>query len=238
MHGTGSTTIAQTIYFGSKALIFAFPLGWWFLVESRSRARGDSKSSPVAGNSSGAADFSPRGSSSNEEDSRLVKSRGLKPAAPWDVAAGVTTGVAIAMFLWAVYLLAFRDLIDVARLEAQVKQFGVYNHYILYALFLSIINSGLEEYYWRWFVFGRLKAKVNPPAAVVLSSVAFAAHHFVALQSFFGSFVLAGLFSIGIAGGGAIWACHYHRTGRLWGVWVSHCIVDMGALSVGYHLLF
>ena len=40
-----------------------------------------------------------------------------------------------------------------------------------------------------------------------------------------------------IAVGGAVWACHYHRMGRLWGVWISHCIVDVAALSIGYHIL-
>ena len=105
-------------------------------------------------------------------------------------------------------------------------------------MFLAIINSGMEEYYRRWFVFGRLRAKIGASAAVVLSSLAFAAHHFVALHEFLGSAWLAGLFSVGIAIGGAVWASHYHRTGRLWGVWVSHCIVDVAALSIAYSMLF
>ncbi len=155
-----------------------------------------------------------------------------------DLPIGAATGLLIGVSLWTVYLLGFRNLIDAETLTSRIEEFGVRDNYVLYALFLSIVNSGLEEYYWRWFLFGRLKPRVGMPAAVVLSSIAFAAHHFVALQSFLGSAALAGLFSVGIAVGGAVWAYHYHRTGRLWGVWLSHCIVDLAALSIGYHLLF
>jgi len=151
---------------------------------------------------------------------------------------GVVSGTLIGASLWCMYLLMFKGVIDADVLTERVRQFGMYEHFLLYMMFLAIPNSGLEEYYWRWFVFGRLRVKLGAPAAVVLSSLAFAAHHFVALYEFLGSAWLAGLFSVGIAVGGAVWACHYHRTGRLWGVWVSHCIVDVASLSIGYYLLF
>ena len=151
---------------------------------------------------------------------------------------GIGSGALIGASLWCMYLVLFEGVIDADLLAERVRQFGMYEHFLLYMMFLSIPNSGLEEYYWRWFVFGRLRAKLGAPAAVVLSSLAFAAHHFVALYEFLGSVWLAGLFSVGIAVGGAVWACHYYHTGRLWGVWVSHCIIDVAALSIGYYILF
>ena len=222
LHATDSTSISQVIYFASKVLIFSFPAAWWLIVERRTRA----------------VSFSSRGLADGENVAQLERPRELKLAARGDMLLGVGSGVFIGAFLWGVYLVIFRGVIDADTLGERVRQFGMYEHYVLYTLFLSTINSGLEEYYWRWFVFGRLRAKLDMPAAVVLSSLAFAAHHFVALHNFLGSAALAGLFSFGIAVGGAVWACHYHRTGRLRGVWVSHCIVDVAALSIGYYILF
>ncbi len=222
IHAADSTSLVQIIYFSSKALIFSFPAVWWLIVERRTRA----------------VSFSSRGCSTFATFSPSVNPRELKLTARGDIALGIGSGALIGASLWCVYLLMFKGVIDADVLAERVRQFGMYEHFLLYMMFLSIINSGLEEYYWRWFVFGRLRAKLGAPAAVVLSSLAFAAHHFVALHEFLGSAWLAGLFSVGISIGGAVWACHYHHTGRLWGVWVSHCIIDVAALSIGYYILF
>ncbi len=222
LHAADSTSIVQILYFASKALTFSFPAAWWLFAERRARA----------------VSFSSRGFTDVENVAQLQHPRELKLAARGDLVLGVASGALIGTSLWCMYLVMFKGCIDADVLAERVRQFGMYENYVLYTLFLSIINSGLEEYYWRWFVFGRLRAKLGAPAAVVLSSLAFAAHHFVALHEFLGSAWLAGLFSVGIAIGGAVWACHYHGTGRLWGVWVSHCIVDVAALSIGYYILF
>ncbi|MCH8965350.1 MAG: CPBP family intramembrane metalloprotease [Planctomycetes bacterium] len=229
LHAADSTSIVQILYFASKAIIFSFPAAWWLIVERRARA----------------VSFSSRGSTDGENVAQCEYPRELPTgrdfiplAARGDIALGVGSGALIGASLWCMYLVMFRGVIDADVLAERVRQFGMYEHFLLYMMFLAIINSGLEEYYWRWFVFGRLRAKIGASAAVVLSSLAFAAHHFVALHEFLGSAWLAGLFSVGIAIGGAVWACLYHHTGRLWGVWASHCVVDVAALSIGYSILF
>ena len=40
-----------------------------------------------------------------------------------------------------------------------------------------------------------------------------------------------------IAGGGAIWAWMYEKTGSLYGPWVNHALVDTAIFIVGYDLL-
>ncbi len=232
LHATDSTSSVQILYFASKALIFSFPVAWWLFAERRARAVSFSSRGPTDGEN--VAQF--------ERPRELSSTLRLRPegklAARGDIALGIGSGALIGVSLWCVYLLMFKGVIDADVLTERVRQFGMYEHFMLYMMFLSIINSGLEEYYWRWFVFGRLRTKLGAPAAVVLSSLAFATHHFVALHGFLGSAWLAGLFSVGIAVGGAVWACHYHHTGRLWGVWISHCLVDVAVLSIGHDILF
>jgi hypothetical protein len=106
------------------------------------------------------------------------------------------------------------------------------------ALFYSLIHSLLEEYYWRWFVFGQLRRLTSLPVAIGVSSLGFMAHHVCIVSVFFGWFSPASIgLSLAVAAGGVIWAWLYHRTGSLWGPWISHALVDAGIFVIGYDLV-
>jgi membrane protease YdiL (CAAX protease family) len=111
--------------------------------------------------------------------------------------------------------------------------------YVAIGLFLCVVHSLLEEYYWRWFVFGRLQRLVPLAVAIGVSSVAFMAHHVVILYVYFpGRFwAIAAPLSLGVAIGGGVWAWTYWRSGSLTGPWLSHVLVDAGILLIGYDLL-
>jgi membrane protease YdiL (CAAX protease family) len=103
--------------------------------------------------------------------------------------------------------------------------------------FYSLVHSGLEEYYWRWFVFGQLSRRVPLAAAIAISSLGFMAHHVLVLSQFFHGYGAATwFFSLCVAVGGAVWAWLYQRSGSLYGPWVSHMIIDAGLMVIGYQL--
>jgi hypothetical protein len=107
------------------------------------------------------------------------------------------------------------------------------------AAFYCIAHSLLEEYYWRWFVFGRLRDLSHPALAVLISSLGFMSHHVILVYRFIdGSWGTVGLFSLCVAAGGAAWAWIYHRSGSLYGPWWSHGMVDAGLMIIGYDLLW
>lgn len=110
--------------------------------------------------------------------------------------------------------------------------------FALMAVFYSLAHSGLEEYYWRWFVFGRLRQKTPLAVAVVISSLGFMAHHVIVVVTYLGFTPLALAASLGVAVGGALWALLYERDGTLWGPWSSHLLVDAALMGVGYHLMW
>jgi membrane protease YdiL (CAAX protease family) len=107
------------------------------------------------------------------------------------------------------------------------------------AIFISLIHSLLEEYYWRWFVFGRLKRHLPLGAAIGISSLAFMAHHVFILAYYFpGQFwSIAVPFSLGVAGGGVAWAWLYHRYRSLYAPWISHLLADAAIMVVGYDMV-
>jgi membrane protease YdiL (CAAX protease family) len=107
------------------------------------------------------------------------------------------------------------------------------------AAFYSLLHSLLEEYYWRWFVFGRLREQWPLALAIVVSSLGFMAHHVLVLAEFLGGLGAATwFFSLSIAVGGGVWAWIYDRTGTLYGPWLSHLLVDAGIMWIGYDLAF
>jgi membrane protease YdiL (CAAX protease family) len=109
--------------------------------------------------------------------------------------------------------------------------------YAAVGVFYALCHSLLEEYYWRWFVFGQLRQLVRPSTAILVSSLGFMAHHVILLATYFGWLApQTYLFALGVAVGGAVWAWIYHRSQSLYGPWLSHCLIDAAIFIVGYDM--
>lgn len=123
------------------------------------------------------------------------------------------------------------------RIKQKAEELGFYEYYIPFAIFLSFFHSLLEEYYWRWFVYGNLRQLISPVRANFLSALAFASHHVIILKEYF-PWGWALFFGFSVALGGVIWNIHYERERTLAGAWISHMMVDLAIMAVGYMILF
>jgi membrane protease YdiL (CAAX protease family) len=110
--------------------------------------------------------------------------------------------------------------------------------YLAVAAAYSLVHAGLEEFYWRWFIFGGLTRLVPVGWALLLAATGFTAHHVVILGVYFGwnSWAQA-LCSLGVWIGGAYWCWLFHRSGNLLAPWISHIVVDIAIFAVGYWLV-
>ncbi len=108
---------------------------------------------------------------------------------------------------------------------------------IAMSFFYSLLHSLLEEYYWRWFVFGRLRGLMPLGGAIAISSLGFMAHHTILVFHYF-SWPWATIASAAVAIGGALWAWRCERDGSLWGVWISHMLVNAAIFAIGYQMAF
>lgn len=206
--GTEGNLALQGAYAGSKVLQFSFPVLWVGISERRL----------------------------------------LRPARPSlrGVAAGLAFGlfVGVAM-VWLYHAALHRHLVAAGtpeKLRGKVAEFGAATPagFVLLAVFIAGVHSLLEEYYWRWFVFGGLKRHTSVATALTLSSLAFMAHHVVVLNVYLpGRFLSATVpFALCIAAGGAAWACLYERTDSIYAPWLSHLVIDVAIMAVGYDLVF
>lgn len=178
----------------------------------------------------------------------LMDRASLRPSRPSlrGLGIGIAFGLIVGMVIILLYYLGLRDQLlklgTVEQVRAKVEEFGAATrfHYFLLAAFLSLVHSLFEEFYYRWFIFGRLKMIISPTAAIFWSSLGFMAHHVIVLYVYLPGafFTLVVPFSLAIAVGGAFWAWLYDRSGSIIGPWVSHLLVDVGIMVVGYILVF
>ena len=174
------------------------------------------------------------------------------------VAEGAAFGVAVLVLMLCLYEFYLKppggslapDSAAVMEIKTKVKAFNIASPWIflLFGSFYVVIHSGLEEYYWRWFVFGRLKkrlqrnSKITNPVlvfAIVVSSTGFMLHHILLLCKYFGyAHPFAWIGSLGVAIGGAYWAFSYSRFDSIWAAWISHAIIDAAIFIIGYLIIF
>jgi uncharacterized protein len=157
---------------------------------------------------------------------------------------GIGFGLVVVGAMAALYFVWFRPSGEFAE-EAQkmcgkLQGIGITTPaaYAVMAILYSLVHSLFEEYYWRWFVFGRLRKLVPLSIAIAVSSLAFMAHHVVVLGVYFGwDNGWTYFFSAATAVGGAYWAWLYNRTGSIYGPWMSHLLLDAGIFGIGYDLV-
>ena len=179
------------------------------------------------------------------------------------VVIGLVTGVAIAAVGFLLMLTPMGEMVreGAGRVAARAEGLGFKEHFLLFAIFVSVIHSGLEEYYWRWFLYGQLRHKMTRrdseevlksyfspealnwelgwkerPAAHLIAAVAFGGHHLIITLQFFPA-ALAFFLTACVVVGGLIWSIMYERQGTVVGCWVSHLCVDVMLMIIGFELI-
>lgn len=169
----------------------------------------------------------------------LVEKR--RPRAPrfsWGgMLAANLTGAVIFVAIGGAWLLFARERVDAAAMAALMREAGLTSGwlYLAAAVYWCTVNSLIEEYFWRWWVYERLRAFAPAAAAVALCGVLFTAHHVFALNAYlpWGLTVVA---SLGVLTGGLTWSWIYARHGNLWAAYVSHVWADVVIFWIGWEV--
>ena len=140
----------------------------------------------------------------------------------------------------AAYLLVGRHWMDLAAIKEKAEAVGLNRvaQYVIGCVYWITINSLLEEYAYRWFIFRQCKVLLrHGGAAVLLTAGCFTLHHVFALYVWFDwRITLAG--SIGVFIGGAVWSWCYQRYQSIWSPYISHAIVDIAVFVIGAWMFF
>lgn len=151
---------------------------------------------------------------------------------------GLISGAVMGGGIVALYFGVFSGHIAADALLAKAGAYGAVGHFFLFAAFLCIGNSGMEEYYWRWFVYRGLRNHMPVGPAVVVSALGFTLHHIVVLSAYFPNVGFVVLLNVGVFVGACVWSVLLEKHRSIVGPWVSHFVVDAAIMVVAYDLLF
>lgn len=214
----GQGTLTRVVYGGSKVLTGLVPIGWYLWLRYQSMR-----------------------TSQHYQPEALPKARHLLSLKlGFDFGLFTVAGMLMLYYVWLYDLPLIHTTSTIVKTKLLDAGVTSLTSFVLMAIFLSVVHSAFEEYYWRWFVFGRLRTGIPWIYAALISSAGFMFHHILVLYAFLpGStgllFVI--LFSLAIGIGGFIWCCIYQYTGSLLGAWVAHLCADLGIMWCGWDIV-
>jgi len=142
------------------------------------------------------------------------------------VLAGLLWSIPVSGIILGMYWFAGDSLID-ANAKVKIDELGITSPWVflLFAVVMSLVNSLMEEYVWRWFVFSKFKVLIGSKLAIMCSAFFFTLHHIVIMWNF-GSFQLVLIGSLGLFLGAIIWGCLYQKYNSIWPGWICHVFAD------------
>ncbi len=157
-----------------------------------------------------------------------LKKRGINLA--------VVLGVSVYVVILGGYLL-LRGFFDFSNITGTLTEnIGVSGkNFIFVSLYISFVNSLLEEFFFRGFAFLNLKRIRGRNFAYVFSAAAFAIYHIAMMIGWFGPglflLVLAGLFA-----GGLIFNFLNEKSATIYPSWLVHMFANFAINTVGFIL--
>ena len=154
----------------------------------------------------------------------------------WFRREGLGLGLLLGGGIFAVILLAFflfRPFLDLDAIAAGLlgKEGISRENFLWVALYISIVNSALEELLFRGLGYLELRKHTPEGFAVVFSAAAFAAYHVAILDGWFTWWVY-GLCMLGLFLGGLIFNL-LDRRGSLLPSWLAHAGANLAINTVG-----
>lgn len=108
-------------------------------------------------------------------------------------------------------------------------------NFVFVALYISFINSLLEEYFFRGFAFLTLKKLTSRKLAYFFSASAFAVYHIAIMTSWFTPFLFT-LLIVGLFISGILFNWLNERSGNIYPSWIVHMSANFAINTIGFML--
>lgn len=109
------------------------------------------------------------------------------------------------------------------------------NNFIYVAIYISFINSMLEELFFRGFVFLTLNKTSSKPYSYILSALAFSVYHVSILENWFNIILyitfIAGLFAVGL-----FFNYLNEKNNNIYNSWIVHMCANLSINTIGFFM--
>jgi len=153
------------------------------------------------------------------------------------IIAGLLWSIPVAIIIFVTYWLFKGSLID-PDAKASIDELGITTpaKFLIFASAMSLGNSLMEEYVWRWFVFSKFKYLFGIWPAIILSAFFFTVHHIVIVWNF-GSLWMVFLSATCLFAGAIIWGCLYNKYNSIWPGWICHVAADTAIMWITWWII-
>ncbi len=129
-----------------------------------------------------------------------------------------------------------RELIDFSNITTSLNNSVGVNasNFIFVALYISIVNSFLEEFFFRGFSYTLLKSR-GRSFAYMICSILFALYHVAMMIGWYDWWVF-GLAILALFGTGIVFHLLNERSGTIYTSWIVHMCSNLGINTVGFIL--
>ncbi len=153
---------------------------------------------------------------------------------------GIKTAILLGVLVYVAILggyLLLKNVFDFSQITGALKEnIGVTGeNFVIVSLYISFINSLLEEFFFRGFAFINLKRITGRKFAYLFSSTVFAIYHIAMMIGWFELdmffIVMAGLFA-----GGLIFNYLNEKSGTIYPSWLVHMFANFAINTIGFML--
>lgn len=148
----------------------------------------------------------------------------------------VGLGIGVYIIILGGYLL-LKNVFDFSKItDTLTNNIGVQkDNFILVSLYISFINSLLEEFFFRGFAFLTLKKVATRRFAYLFSALIFAAYHIAMMIGWF-SFGVFAIVMVGLFAGGVIFNFLNEKSGTIYPSWLVHMFANFAINTIGFML--
>jgi CAAX protease family protein len=151
-------------------------------------------------------------------------------------AKGLLSGLLLASSILGSYFLFFQQL-DSSGITAKLISLELIGHYFLAGIFISTINSAIEEWFWRGFIQQQLtRLGVAPLPLILCGGFFFGLHHYFTLLPYFSTGIVF-LFTSATMIAGALWSFQRIRGWSLVDCYIGHVCSDLAIIYVGWLMI-
>ncbi len=146
-------------------------------------------------------------------------------------------GILIAVILFIAFIIIEKTInIEVLISELEGKYKINKSNILLYGAYLIFVNSLMEEFFFRGFIFLNLKKLNMKRTAYIVSSVAFSIYHISNFQNWFNIWVLI-LALIGLFSSGLLFNYLNDKDDTFLNSWFVHICADIAIVIIGYIIM-
>lgn len=145
-------------------------------------------------------------------------------------------GMGVYVVIMGAYMI-FRRFIDLDTIKDSLASgMGVTaDNFVYVALYISFINSLLEEFFFRGYAYIILKNETNSKFACIFSTILFAMYHVGMTSGWFGFYIYL-LAMLGLFIGGCIFNVLNDHCGNIYPSWLVHMFANFAINTVGFIL--